>query len=308
MRMISKATMLLAGFHFVALTAPAVALAEDRAAPAARPPGAPGGDVIELKNGGILRGTIIDAIPNGHARIQLATGEIATVPWQEIAHIERAAAAAAPAASAAGPTGGQGSPVWVHIEGSDVAQLERDESGNHRQWVTVCSAPCDKAVSPLYEYRISGDGIRSSHVFSLSAHGGEHETLAVDEGSRSSFVLGIVSASVGGLVMVIGLFVVLVNATASLIQDGSGNVSSGNRNGETWGWGISAVGLAGIIGGVVLLASNSKSGVTQSIAGSATLLPSTPWTPIPGFKEAMQSIPKAPFAPAMGIPLFGARF
>lgn len=50
--------------------------------PSARGP-AVGQDVIYMKNGGILRGTIIDAIPNSQARIQLATGEIATVPWRE---------------------------------------------------------------------------------------------------------------------------------------------------------------------------------------------------------------------------------
>lgn len=305
MRRISKATMLIAGAHFVALTAPSVAFAEDRAAPAARGSAtAAGADVIELKNGGILRGSIIDAIPNGHARIQLATGEIATVPWQEIGHIERAAAA--PPASATPEAAGAPS-VVVHIEGSETAQLQRDANGNHREWVTVCSAPCDKAVSPQYDYRISGDGIRSSRVFSLSARGGEHETLTVDEGSRGGFVLGVVSASVGGLVMVIGLFVVLVNATASLVDGSSGMSSSPDRSGETLGWGISAVGLAGIIGGVVLIASNARSGVTQS-STSVSLLPSSPWTPVPAFKDALrESIPKAAFAP-IGVPLFGGSF
>ena len=301
MRMISKATLLIAGAHFVALTGPSVALAEDRAAPAARPSAAAGGDVIELKNGGILRGSIIDAIPNGHARIQLATGEIATVPWQEIAHIERASAA--PPASAT-PAAAEGASVVVHIEGSETAQLQRDANGNHREWVTVCSAPCDKAMSPQYDYRISGDGIRSSRVFSLSARGGEHETLTVDEGSRGGFVLGIVSASVGGLVMVIGLFVVLANATASLVDGSNGVSNSPDRSGETLGWGISAVGLAGIIGGVVLIASNARSGVNQSSTSSVGLLPSNPWTPVPAFRDAL---PKAAFAP-IGVPLFGGSF
>ncbi len=304
MRRISKAAMLLAGAHFVALTAPSVAFAEDRAAPAARPSAtAAGADVIELKNGGILRGSIIDAIPNGHARIQLATGEIATVPWQEIGHIERAAAA--PAASAT-PAAAEAPAVVVHIEGSETAQLQRDANGNHREWVTVCSAPCDKAVSPQYDYRISGDGIRSSRVFSLSARGGEHETLTVDEGSRGGFVLGIVGASVGGVVMIVGLFVVLVNATANLVDQTTGG--SPNRSGEDLGWGISAVGLAGVIGGVVLLASNSKSGVTQSSASSVGSLPSNPWAPVPAFRDALrESIPKAAFAP-IGVPLFGGSF
>jgi hypothetical protein len=307
--MISKVAFLTAAVHFVALTAPSVALAQDR-------PGATsastGGDVIDLKNGGILRGTIIDAIPNGHARIQLATGEVATVPWQDIARIERGSAAPAPAATT--PAGGDAAPVWVHIEGSEAAQLQRDSSGNHREWTTVCSAPCDQAVSPQFDYRIAGDGIRNSRIFTLSAHGGEHETLAVDEGSRGGFVLGIVSTSVGGLVMVIGLVVVLANATARLVDGSDGASSSGDRNGETLGWGISAVGLAGIIGGVVLIASNSKTGVTQSSAPHPTgVLPSIPGAPMIGFRDplrdgARESILKGAFAPAVGIPIFGGRF
>lgn len=298
-----------AAIHFVSLTAPAVALAQAR-------PGATsastGGDVIDLKSGGILRGTIIDAIPNGHARIQLATGEIATVPWQDIARIERGSAA--PAAAATAPSAAEAPPVWVHIEGSETAQLQRDTSGNHREWTTVCAAPCDKAVSPQYEYRIAGDGIRNSRVFTLSAGAGEHETLTVDEGSRGSFALGIVSASVGGLVMVIGLVVVLANAAARLVDGSNGASTSGDRGGETLGWGISAVGLAGIIGGIVLIASNSKSGVTQSSAsspgGGLTL---TPGAPMIGFRDAFrdgarESILKGAFAPAVGVPIFGGRF
>ena len=236
MRRISKAAMLLAGVHFVVITGPAVAFAQQRAAPTASASAA-GSDVIDLKNGGILRGTLIDAIPNGHARIQLATGEIATVPWQDIAHIQRGAAAPAPPASAATPGDAEGPAVWVHIEGSETAQLQRDPTGNHRDWVPVCAAPCDRAVSPKFEYRIAGDGIRSSRAFSLSAHDGGRETLTVDEGSKSGFVLGIVSASVGGLVMVIGLFVVLVNATARLVDTSTGTSSTGDTSGENLGWG-----------------------------------------------------------------------
>src|SRR5258708_2202808 len=96
MRLLSKAAMLAAGVYFVAITAPSVAMAQPPSpgpqpvpygnppVPYGQPPPAPssaphagatGSDVIYLKNGGLLRGTIIDAIPNAQARIQLATGE-----------------------------------------------------------------------------------------------------------------------------------------------------------------------------------------------------------------------------------------
>ena len=308
MRTISNAAMLLAGLHFVAFVAiagPSAAFADEaRTPPASGPSAASGGDVIDLKNGGILRGTLIDAIPNARARIQLATGEIATVPWQEIARIEHSAATASTAAAS-----GEGSPVWVHIDGSEGAQLQRDLNGDHRQWVTVCTAPCDKAVSPQFEYRIAGDGIRNSRVFSLSARGGEHESLSVDEASRSGFVLGIVSASVGTLVMFIGLLVVLVDAAASVVYLDTSSANSA-RSGEALGWGISAVGLAGLIGGVVLIASNARTGVRQSgAAAQAGSAPSDGWMRGPEFQDALRApTPMGPLARPMGIPIFGGRF
>src|ERR1019366_4215298 len=141
-------------------------------------PASPGGDVIELKTGGLLRGTLIDAIPNGHARIQLVTGEVATVPGQGIARIDRGTGAA-PSGGAA-PRAAADATVYVHIEGSDPAQLQRD-NGDHRHWDTVCSAPCDQQVSLKETYRISGAGIRNSGPFTLSVQGGQREVLTVDE-------------------------------------------------------------------------------------------------------------------------------
>ncbi len=298
--------MLLAGLHFAELTCPSGALADPTRPPPAAGPSAPGGDIIDLKNGGILRGAIIDAIPNGHARIQLATGEIATVPWQDIARIERSA----PTASGAASASGEGAPVWVHISGSDGAELQRDLNGDHRQWVTVCTAPCDKAVSPQFEYRITGDGIRNSRVFSLAARGGERESLTVDEASRSGFVLGIVGVSVGSLVMVIGLVVVLANATASLVDSTDGVSMTSDRHGEAVGWGVSAVGLAGLIGGVVLIATNARTGVTQSgTAAQAAPAPSDSWVRVPAFQDARRAAtPVGALAPPMAIPIFGGRF
>src|SRR5271170_296199 len=107
----SRALAVLVAAQMAAVTTPSVAWAQGpqpvpyptapppvlygQPAPAPTPsasaprPGAPvGQDVIYMKNGGILRGTIIDAIPDAQARIQLATGEIATVPWPAIDRID----------------------------------------------------------------------------------------------------------------------------------------------------------------------------------------------------------------------------
>jgi len=84
----SKALMLAAMTHAVVIASPSAALAQSQGPtspalpplpPAARTQ-APGDDVIYMNNGGIIRGTIIDAVPDAQARIQLVTGEIATIP------------------------------------------------------------------------------------------------------------------------------------------------------------------------------------------------------------------------------------
>ena len=66
----------------------------------------------------MLRGTIIDAIPEAQARIQLVTGEIATVPWPQILRIERAGAPPANSPPSTKPPAPP-SEVWDHLEGSE---------------------------------------------------------------------------------------------------------------------------------------------------------------------------------------------
>jgi hypothetical protein len=315
MRTISKGAMLLAGAHFVALASPSLAYAQEPPASAA-PAGGAGSDVIDLKNGGVLRGTLIDAIPNGHARIQLVTGEVATVPWQDIERIERAAqppaAAPAPAAAAiavspapaAGPAAGK---VWMHIEGSQVAELQRDTTGDGNNWETVCTAPCDKAVPAQSGYRIVGEGIRDSAAFEVTGTNGERQTLSVDEGSRSGFVLGIVGTAAGGVALGVGLIVVLVSALARSIDNADGVSSTGAHSSETAGWVISGVGTAGLVGGIVLMVSNGRTRVSQgsATASSAASLPANDWAHIPARSDSAR-VGALPAAPA--IPLYGGTF
>ena len=113
-----------------------------------------------MKNGGILRGTIIDAIPDAQARIQLATGEIATVPWQAIDRIEHGTAGAAGRAASCRQCCARTEPgdgVCVHVEGADDAEVQR-KSGPDGEWTTVCSGRCDAVLPVGPDYRIAGGG------------------------------------------------------------------------------------------------------------------------------------------------------
>jgi hypothetical protein len=227
-----------------------------------------------------------------------------------------------PAAPPSAPSTAAPGMVRVMLAGSDVAELQQDTTGDHRHWVTVCSAPCDRVVDARFSYRIVGDGIRNSRVFSLSTQS-DRETITVDEGSKAGFVAGILGVSVGSVVMVTGFFVLLVNALSGLGADGDGTPGGGSANTEAIGWAVSGAGLAGIIGGTVAIVSNARTGVTQgavsSQAGSlpswlsspSTLEPSNP----PGYasKDVFGDARRdaawaAALPPAVGVPLFGGRF
>ncbi len=221
-----------------------------------------------------------------------------------------------PAASATA-----GAQVWVHLEGSEVAELQQDRVGDHRQWVTVCTAPCDTAVPSEFSYRIGGEGIRHSRVFTLHSQGSDRQTLTVDEGSKAAFAGGIVGASVGVLFVSIGLVVLLLNAAEGAINSTEGGSGQSSGNTETVGVAFSVLGLVGIIAGVVVLASNARTKVTQGSAASpAAWLPPTGWASaagVPGvngaFKDAFKDGRRdagwaAALPPMIGVPLFRAHF
>ncbi len=185
------------------------------------------------------------------------------------------------------------SSVWVHIQGSDSAELQQD-TGDHRHWETVCSAPCDQAVSSAFAYRIGGDGIRNSKVFRLR---GDRETLDVDEGSKTTFVLGIVGVSVGGASLLIGCFVLLING---LVEDVGGS-TSGTSSAEGIGLGFVGVGLAGVVGGAVAIGSNAHTGVTQGVSA-----PAAAW--LPTTQDARRDAAWTARPPAVAIPIVSGRF
>jgi hypothetical protein len=318
----------------VALTAASPAVAQE--SPAQGQPAAAtntGTDTIDLKSGGLLRGTIIEAIPNSHARIQLATGEVAKVPWSDIARIERAPrpasnppappppAAAAPAAP--GPIvatmpgkAPQGSPpVWVHIDGSEADRLEVKAAGDQDEWSPVCTTPCDRPVPAGYSYRIAGDSIRTSSPFTIDPQQGGRQTLVVSEASRGAFVLGIVGMGVGAGGIVVGLSVAFVGAVGAGLSEHGTSAYQSDRNIETAGWVVTGIGAAAVAGGLVLLLTNVRTGVSQgptTSQGASAAPPrvstSLPPAPFATSGERLRDPMAAAMPPVVGFPVFGATF
>ena len=308
MRILPKSALLLASVHALVIAAPAYAQAP---APQPAPAPAVGSDVIHLKGGGILRGTLIDAIPHMQARIQLATGEIATVPWDQIDQIEHASTPGpgpAPGPSTAPTTPAPKPPapsatVFVHIEGSDDVQLLQDKSGDG-DWATVCYAPCDKPLPTGPMYRIDGSGIKQSSSFHLAAtDNGQHESIAVHGASTAWFIIGCIAVPIGGIA---GYFGLVLGLTGSLLSSADSSGATGGV--AAAGWTTFAIGAAAVVGGVLLVVTNMKTTVSQDVAGgpAAAILHADAYKRLPSWSETTPIDRAMP--PVVGIPLVHATF
>ena len=49
-----------------------------------------GGDAVTLREGEVIRGVLVESLPNDHATVQLPNGQLALIPWERIARIDRA--------------------------------------------------------------------------------------------------------------------------------------------------------------------------------------------------------------------------
>jgi hypothetical protein len=67
------------------VAAPATAAATEAAAPAPAPSG---GATVYLKNGGLVRGELIELQPGSVARVKLADGKVRDIPWAEIDRVD----------------------------------------------------------------------------------------------------------------------------------------------------------------------------------------------------------------------------
>jgi hypothetical protein len=205
-----------------------------------------GDDVVYLRDGGMIRGTILEILPNDHVTLQLANGQTAMVEWSHIARVEqRTRPQQAPAPQAK-------KTAFVHIESDRPVRLEAIEG--KKSFRFVCASPCDMEVDLHDDYRISGDGVRATSSFQINAQPGQKVLIEVDTSSKAGFVWGIVIVSVAPLVSVVGLVVYAVSAS------GVTESSSGQTVGAALGFG----GLIGIALGIVLIASNASSKSTQS--------------------------------------------
>lgn len=177
--------------------------------------------VVWLKSGAVLRGSLVEFVPNSRVVLQLATGEVRTIDWADVDRASwvrpTAPAPVLPAASAAPaepqpksdpkPDG-----VVIHLVGDRPGlRLEARPRYGEGSWRTLCSAPCGSRLDVHRQsLRVTGAGTTPSNPFHFEGRSGE-ETLDVNAGSiemnrwgERSLVTGIALALAGGLAYGLG--------------------------------------------------------------------------------------------------------
>lgn len=184
--------------------------------------GPTGEDIVNLKNGGMVRGKILELVPDESVTIEsAATGEKRTYPWSDVAGVERGDQAGGPPAVEAPPPArprGQqfhieltrDAPVQLfEIVGETVATGVVSGGGtaiiHGITYRPVCRAPCDQPVdgSAGQPFFFGGDGITGSKRFTLTEHGGD-VIAKVRPGRRGLRVGGMITLSLGLSTSLIG--------------------------------------------------------------------------------------------------------
>ncbi len=229
-------------------------------------------DVVVLKDGGAVRGTVMEVLPNDHVSVKLADGRTAIIAWSVVHHIEQAAKPAAtptpaappqvtPQAPAPAPVTGN---IHVRMEGDDSAVLEQDHGG---AWSAVCNGACDRDLPLEPMYRISGSGVRTSGSFHLLGKPGDHVTLHLNTASSAGFSGGVAMALLGGLAATIGFYGAIIASS----NDDEANYDYYNdqptqqHQNTVVPWIVTGlVGAAVGTVGLVMAVSNEKTKINQS--------------------------------------------
>ncbi len=229
-------------------------------------------DTVNLKNGGMIRGTLVEVVPDVSVTIlSAASGERKTFPWTEVAGIERASdtpRAPAPApAPPPEPYAGPGAPR-LHIEPTRDTRVDlfeiTAEVVAHGYNTTVrgiayrpvCTSPCGDIIDGTrgQSFFFGGDGVTTSQRFTLSGQSGDL-VASVKPGRRGLRVGGLLAASFGAAGVVVGgtLFAVANIRSDRTSFDDMGNlVTTHTRPNYTPAAAILATGAAMLIGGIVM--------------------------------------------------------
>jgi hypothetical protein len=245
-------------------SAPVVAVAQPKPSSKA---GAPAADEIVLKNGGVIRGTVVANDP-GKETVILVTGtkQPRHVLWAQIKQVKLREETAPTAAPPPPPK------ETVHVDGMTRLHIAADtpEVNLHRmstvkanvpffgpvdvrKGLPVCPAPCDKIVdgSDGELFYFGGEGLMPSQQFQLRGLGPDAKAT-VTGGSVHKYNGGLALTIIGSTAVLSGLAFIVCTAIGGCADD-NGNFVPLSHGWYAAGGVTAAVGLGVLAGGIVLL-------------------------------------------------------
>jgi hypothetical protein len=236
-----------------------------------------GQDEVTLKNGGVVRGTVIAAEPGLSVKIlEFGQKEPRVIPWSQVSDVERGKYAPRRPAQP-GPAGpGYGAPpappapaepqmgapgvVRLHIESPTPAQLIEHGGtaiGSYggygvviHQMRPVCMSPCDRVIDGTVGQQFSLTGeFPPPPPFRLLNLRGDVD-LEVKPGSRGGMVGGGTMVTLGGISLLTGLILLPVSLSGHLECD----YTLGGPCTKVRSSGFVGTSVAMTIGGAALLA------------------------------------------------------
>ena len=227
-----------------------------------------GSDVVYLKGGGMVRGVLVERLPNDHATVLLPSGQSVVLPWASIDRFEvmpptivepppqSAHAHAPPLSLPTPPPQFTGPMVHVHIDANREVDLFYDRPVDGFRWDKVCSSPCDRDLPLTGEYKIKGDGLTDSNPFHLEGAPGGHIVLEVSNGTKTGVALGGTAIGLGLYGSYIGMLIAV-----SARDEYSGETDKGAQAAGII-LGLAGLALAGV--GTAVIVSNWHTGVSQT--------------------------------------------
>jgi hypothetical protein len=160
-----------------------------------------------------------------------------------------------------------------------------------------------QATPPHHEYRLAGRDIRSSRRFHLEASSGQSVAITARTALDANYGGGIV-------LIVLGVAAIPGGLLVAIIGDVAGTFGSDPTLGvalEVTGGLIALVGIAGIVGGIVLVSNNIESHATQEIPlPKPPERPDTTWLREPVWQDPVRDSTSG--ATRVGIPILSRSF
>lgn len=256
-------------------------------APVAISVGSDGTASVSLKNGNLYRGELVERIQGDHITLKLATGELKTFAWDELAPAPPPPGippAPAPRPVIQAPPPDPGTLVTLNGDGVRLERLTGTASvsmawgsggwgsGSAELYEVVCMAPCNKQVDPSAQYRLAGPGLVATGTFPIS---GSTAHIDAHMGSRAQRTGGWVIFGVGLAVGAMGFLIGAAVGTEPTTLSGGTQVGGGGTPYLIAG----GIGVAAAIGGLVMVVTAASSAVVNGESVGLRLAPHVALTP-----------------------------